>query len=46
MAGPRIRRNPRRNPLPGGKDKLERGPPEAPTNGSNTPILSLPVSQA
>ena len=46
MAGPRTCRSPRCNPPPGGKDELARGPPGAPTEGSNTPIPFPPVSRA
>ena len=46
MARPRIRRSPRRNPLPGGEDELARGPPGASTKGSNTPTPSSPASRA
>ena len=35
MAGPRTRRSPRRNSLPGGEDKLAGGPPGAPSKGSS-----------
>ena len=44
MAGPRTRRNPRRNPHLGGEDELTGSPPGAPTKGSNTPTLFPPVS--
>ena len=46
MAGPRIRRNPRRNPPPGGEDEFAGGPSGAPTKGSNTHTPSPPVSWA
>ena len=46
MAGPRICRSPRCNLPPGGEDKLAGSPPGAPTEGSNTPTPSPPVSWA
>ena len=44
MAGPRTCRSFRRNPPPGGEDKLAGGLPGAPTKGSNTSTLSPPIS--
>ena len=46
MAGPCTCRSPRRNAPPGGEDEFAGGPPGAPTEGSNTPTLSPPISQA
>ena len=46
MAKPHTCCNPRRNPLPGGKNKLVGGPPGAPTKGSNIPTHSSTVSRA
>ena len=45
MAGSCTHRSPRSNPPLGGEDELAGGPPEAPTEGSNTPTPSLPVSR-
>ena len=46
MIGPRTCRSPRRNLPPGGEDELIKGLLEAPTEGSNTPTPSLPISWA
>ena len=46
MAGPRICRCPCRNPPPNGEDKLVGDLLGAPTEGSNTPTTSPPVSRA
>ena len=46
MAGPRTCRSSRRNLLPGGEDKLWRGPSGAPTKDNNTPTPSPAVSRA
>ena len=46
MAEPRTCRSPRRNSPLGSENELARGPPGAPTKGSNTPTPSPPVSRA
>ena len=46
MAGARTRRSLRRNPPLGGEDELAGSSPGAPTEGSNTPTPSPPVSRA